>query len=262
MRATSGGGTRAGIEDRLEDLERTIRRWRRAAGILVGLIAALAGSAWTVQSLSRASVVAKEVVLADEGGATRARLALDEGGAPFLELRGPKGTRRARLGFEGAGAVVLGLFDEEGEERVGLGVAADRSPRLQLYGDGKRGGVEILARREGSSGVYLHRESRTRLAMEVDAASRPRVALRDGEGAVRVGIAVWEEGQGTLSFLNGQGATRVGIGEREEGSAGLALYDAGGMVRGEVSLGADGTPRMALYDEAGRPLRGGAPGGG
>ena len=113
-------------EERLAKVERELRRVKRWSGwLLVGLALALGVSVLVAIFGPEkaglqfgASVVNKvrtrRVVLVDDEGRERARLAMTEDGGPGLALFDQAGEKRAALGVDADGPKIV-LFDPAGE---------------------------------------------------------------------------------------------------------------------------------------------------
>jgi hypothetical protein len=122
---------------RLERVERSVRRYRAALGIVCLLLAVglLITSGFFATGHARAAtsapaqIVARSFVLVDANGRTRAKLGVGTGG-PFLGLYDKAGNMRAGLGIVGD-APTLALRDKAGKMRVALAIAGD-APGLVL----------------------------------------------------------------------------------------------------------------------------------
>ena len=111
------------VEERLERLERTTRRYRLVlAGI--GTVVLVCAVIWVVlggvgrvqaqQSAKAGKVIrANKFILEDENGKVRAELTMDKGG-PILELGNENGKVRAELFTDSSGRPWLALYNKYG----------------------------------------------------------------------------------------------------------------------------------------------------
>ena len=119
------------IEERLENMEREMRRVKRRNRWLLGTILLIVGgliAPWVfettaIRARSKEVGTVKEIrarsfVLEDEKGDVRAGLIVDKDGSPGLRLYDENGETRAAL-KDGPG---LSLYDENGKTRATLGV--------------------------------------------------------------------------------------------------------------------------------------------
>jgi hypothetical protein len=134
------------IEDRLERLEQGLSSARqdlstakrRNRFLLFGLV--VLGIAWavtittgSVNAQSTAdSINAKELLLVDSDGYTRARLGMDETG-PSLSLYDQNFIQRVMLGIDEYGPL-MGLYDDLGIIRAGMAVDSN-GPLIALYSE-------------------------------------------------------------------------------------------------------------------------------
>ena len=110
-------------EERLEKLERTTRRYRLAlagpgiavlAGVVIWVAIRCVSPAQAQNPVGAGKVIrARQFILEDENGETRAALYVDKDG-PTLGLTDEKGQARAML-YVGKVGPVLGLLDEKGK---------------------------------------------------------------------------------------------------------------------------------------------------
>src|SRR4051794_7328665 len=109
-----------GLLERVEQLERANRRWRRggaAVALLAGAVA-LAGAARHADEPK--TVTAERFVVADREGRTVAELGVGESAVSRLDLMDGTGDRRVTLSVQKDGRPVLGLLDRKGTRRVVL----------------------------------------------------------------------------------------------------------------------------------------------
>ena len=128
-------------QERLERLEVELgraRRWNRWLLLLVGLtvgaclvVGGLAGRKTSAQA-DQSEVRTKCLMLQDDNGKTRAKLAMGKEG-PRLALYDENGKVRAGLGA-GKDGPVLALYDENGKGRASMTVL-NQEPGLVLWGE-------------------------------------------------------------------------------------------------------------------------------
>jgi hypothetical protein len=167
-------------EERLEKLEHTARRYRLVlTGLGIAILACVVtwvviGTSGRAQAQKPAEtdkvVRAREFILEDEKGETRATLALDAGG-PSLSL----------VGGEGKGGVAL--------------AATPLGPTLMLV-DGKDKIRVMLSVSEGAPMLWLYDKSGNRRAGLAVFEDQPVLALQDEKGQARVGLVVRADGPG------------------------------------------------------------------
>ena len=168
---------------RLEALERTNRRWRRAA-------AALAAAAPALLLLGAArpkprTVEAGEYRLVDEKGTLRASLSSRKATTAFF-LADESGTVRARLALDGSAR--LELSDASGKPRASLALKADGAPEL-MVGTDKQARAALHVSAEGGAEISLvDSEDHPRAALTLAADGSPRLALYDEEGTLRTAL--------------------------------------------------------------------------
>ncbi len=120
-----------GLERRIALLENE-NRWFRFAGAAVLLFAS--GVVILGQANSRpATIEAREIVLRDDGGRTRVRLAVTPEGPVLGTVDGPE-QPRAGLGASAGSAGDLTFFDGTGRAGVGLGAGVGTDPGILLPG--------------------------------------------------------------------------------------------------------------------------------
>jgi hypothetical protein len=121
--------------ERLVQLERSNRRWRRGAVLAVGTtIAALVALAWSPSQAQGPRGAQRFVLLSPAGQAAGAALEFNPRG-PELVLFGP-GEQRLRIGLDQTGPA-LELLDERGTKRASLSFS-DAEPALVFYDGGLR----------------------------------------------------------------------------------------------------------------------------
>jgi hypothetical protein len=84
------------------------------------------------------SIAARQIMLVDARGNSRAVLHLNREGLPMLQLFDDGGKPRVGLGFVHDGTVGIDLADRKGVERALLSVNSEGVPALRLYDAGAR----------------------------------------------------------------------------------------------------------------------------
>jgi hypothetical protein len=127
------------LMQRVQKLEREIRRWRRCGAVaLTGVTAALLMGQAPPPPVPKV-VEAQRFVLRDESGDARAVLAVGPDGTVGLGLHDKGGTARAWLSLGPQGSPTFALFDNTAKPRATLRLWPDGVPRLAL--NDKDGGV-------------------------------------------------------------------------------------------------------------------------
>lgn len=117
---------------RVERLERENRQWKRAGAVALAGIVALGLMGQTTSGAVAKVVEAKEFILRDSKGDTRAVLALGPDGSVGLGLSDETGTARAWLSLGPQGSPSFALFDRAARPRATLRLWPDGVPRLAL----------------------------------------------------------------------------------------------------------------------------------
>lgn len=128
------------LQQRVDRLEREVRRWRLfgpAALALLGLIVLLGATGQKVED----EVRAKSFVLVDQQG--RQRAVLNVVPLPFFDIAGlrlydQKGRARAALAVAGDGSSALNLYDQANFTQVNLSADPDGTPHLNLFGTNRQ----------------------------------------------------------------------------------------------------------------------------
>jgi hypothetical protein len=165
-------------------------------------------------------------------------------------------------------AILLGLlFGGAGSaqpvERVGLEELLARQERQEraIYWVGLASGMALLISlglvvlrwRLGTVQArrFVLRDAKRQLVAQLAAGyNGGELELRDAEGEIP---AVLGDG---LRLLDGEGQVRAGLRLGEDGAPFLELYDERGEVRAGFSLSEDGAGSLAFYDETGQPRAG------
>lgn len=169
------------IEERVENLERELRRVKQRNLWLLGALVLLAGGLiafaviekttshkWT-KVVPNKVIRAKGFILEDKNGKTRAELALNEGG-PHLSL-----------------------FDENFIRRVGLAVFIDKGPLLSMFGENGIIGAQ-LDMGKNASGLYLYNKDSDSKAFLAVYRVGPILALSDEKGRFRAMLRIEQYG--------------------------------------------------------------------
>jgi hypothetical protein len=117
---------------RLDRLERENRRLKRTGAVALVGIAALVLMGQTTPGEVANVLEAKQFVLRDSRGDTRAVLALGPDGSVGLGLSDKAGTARAWLSLGPQGSPSFALFDRAARPRATLRLWPDGVPRLAL----------------------------------------------------------------------------------------------------------------------------------
>jgi hypothetical protein len=178
-------------EQRLEAMEREMRRVRRlsgfvivALGVLLGVAAAIIAMAERGRLLDRSHdlVESKRFLLRDESGRIRGLWEATDGGAAQIILSDSAGRERLRLRVLEDGSAGLAMVDSMQRSRAVLATLPDETTALALA-DGA---------------------GRTRAVLGLKLGGAPSLALADPDGTVRTG----------LGLEGGPGVAREGGGRR------------------------------------------------
>lgn len=179
------------IEERLEKLERELARTKRHARWLLGGLGLCLGIGivlWAYGQTSPISQVAgtrsrevraRQFILEDENGHTRAVLAVSKDGTA-LELLDENDTPRAQLMVIKEGPT-LTLRDEKGRPRIQLACAVGR-PGLSLFSEEGIPYAQLALSRNGWPGLTLYDEYNTPRAILGVSKEGPALALFDEKG--------------------------------------------------------------------------------
>jgi hypothetical protein len=216
------------LGQRLERVERSVRRYRAALGIagllFAGCLLVTAGFFATGHALTSTSapaqIVARSFVLVDANGRTRAKLWVDDLlGETCFWLYDQTGTARVILGTT---APALQLLDKAGKLLVALG-GDFGTPFITLFDKAERPLVDLST--VGGPALQLY-----------DKAGKPRAALTT-------------EGDATGLVLRDK-AGKLGVAlEDGDGVPRLVLYDTAEKARAALGAGNHGA-LLALYDKA------------
>lgn len=188
-------------EQRLETMERELRRFRRQSGlgliglaVLLGLMAAVIAMAQRGRLLdpSRDLVESKQFILRDESGRIRGLWEAKDNGAAQLILSDSAGRERLRVRVLEDGSAGLAMVDSMQRSRAVLAVLPDETTALALADQG----------------------GRTRVVLGLKAGGAPSLALADPDGTVRTGLGL-EGGPGVTT----EGGERQGRRGRREGAS-------------------------------------------
>lgn len=159
------------LESRVVALHDRVRRQNLLVSVLI--LAVLTLVLIAAKHSPPGSLVARSFVLVDEGGETRAELAM----ATVLSNR--PGVLRTRVPY-------LRLYDEGGGTRAEIMLGPDGSPRIALNARSLPTAVELgIDKALGIAQVRLfHVENQGFLQLTIDTHGRARVLVRDTEGKV------------------------------------------------------------------------------
>lgn len=117
---------------KLETLERENRQWKRAGAVALAGMVALGLMGQSTSGEVAKVVEAKEFILRDSRGDTRAVLALGSDGSVDLGLSDETGTARVWLSLGPQGSPSVALFDRAARPRTTLRLWPDGVPPLAL----------------------------------------------------------------------------------------------------------------------------------
>lgn len=198
---------------RIERLEQHNRRLR------------LTGTLWLI------AVTA--VALMGQAGARSAPHVIE---AREFVVRDAAGKTRARLGMLSDGGWGLTLVNAEGKFRTGL-----------IVGPGTD------ANRGGASGVVaLDQAGRLRLGLVANAGGPPGLTFTDEGGRKRIRLAITDAQESALELVDRSGHERVTLGVSPENNAVLVLGDGMGTRRVGLAAGANGAGYLAFSTPDGR----------
>ncbi len=156
------------VEQRLERLERSNRRWR---GLVVALLTGAVALTLTCANIPDAGIVtAEEIQVVDAEGNIRIRLGADEDGRWGLRLFDTAGTLRGDLVTVADGGVGLNLYDARESVRAAISMAND-APGLVFLDPASVPRITLGANAEGAHLLALYddnREPRAILALMPD----------------------------------------------------------------------------------------------
>ena len=218
-----------GIQERIERLERRLRRQNRALVICVGLIIATSLLVGQV-STSRRTLEAEEFI-----------------------LRGPQGQELATLDSAGSGAA-LALYDSQHHLRIVLRTDTQFS-MVSLLDRGEKGHIALLSHADGPTVVLTGNDLKSSVSMGV-LENAPNFQIKDGQDRIRGDFGMAELGP-MLRMYDGRSETRTSVGIVEEVPMVAVAGPAG---RGGVSISAGGTGKGSLGKPGGDILITGADG--
>jgi len=170
--------TRTGTpEQRLEAMEREMRRIRRLSGFVVVVLGVLLGVAAAIIAVaergrildrSHGMIEAKQFVLRDESGRIRGIWEATDSGAAQLILSDSAGRERMRLRVLGDGSAGLAMVDSMKRSRAVLATLPDETTALALA--------------DGAGTV--------RAVLGLKLGGVPSLALADPDGTVRTGLGL------------------------------------------------------------------------
>ncbi len=164
--------------DRLERLERENRRMKLAGVVALAVIVAVVLMGQATQSKVVKRVEAEEFVLRDSNGKIRARLAMNELGAPSLSLLYTDGTPVAEL----------------------WGGVIEKEAHLSFYHQNGRRSAFLSTARGASALAFIDKDGNFRVTLSIDTDGLPAMRLADKNSKVRAGLTVDTGGNATLSF--------------------------------------------------------------
>ncbi len=172
-------------EQRLERLERELRRFRRLSGFVLVALAVLLGIAGAIVAMaqrgrlldpSRELVASRQFILRDESGRIRGVWEATDSGAAQLILSDAAGRERLRIRVLEDGSAGLAMVDSMQRSRAVLAVLPDETTALALADEG----------------------GKTRVVLGLEVGGAPSLALADPDGTVRTGLGL-EGGPGVTT---------------------------------------------------------------
>jgi hypothetical protein len=198
-------------EERLENVERQLRRSRHQSRLLVALmlvgVSVIIGGQLLIRSVgptiayaqgegsTPSALRARAFVLEDESGRVRSRLRMSEG-QPDLTLYDENGKTRASVRALSRGGSII-LYDENGKERIELSAASDRQVFAMSDENGKVRSVMGFNADAGAIFGMQDENGKLRAAMRADNNSQI-FALSDENGRLRAAMKADNDGQGLL----------------------------------------------------------------
>jgi hypothetical protein len=176
-------------EQRLETMERELRRFRRLSSfvmigmaILLGVAAAIIAMAQRGRLLDPSGdlVESKQFVLRDESGRVRGIWAASDSGAAQLIMSDSAGRERLRIRVLQDGSAGLAMVDSVQRSRAVLAVLPDETTALALADE----------------------NGKTRVVLGLKVGGAPSLALADPDGTVRTGLGL----EGGPGVTTGSGA--------------------------------------------------------
>ncbi|HWB43477.1 MAG TPA: hypothetical protein VG500_19615 [Gemmatimonadales bacterium] len=164
-------------EQRLEAIERDMRRVRRLSGFVIVALAVLLGVAGAIIAMAERGrlldrshdlVESKRFLLRDESGRIRGLWEATDSGAAQIILSDSAGRERLRLRVLEDGSAGLAMVDSLQRSRAVLAVLPDETTALALA--------------DGSG--------RTRAVLGLQPGGAPSLALADPDGTVRTGLGL------------------------------------------------------------------------
>ena len=143
--------------------------------------------------------------LRDPQGRVRARLHLDETGAPRLSLLDPEGRDRARLQVDNAGDAQLLLMNHKGRKRIALRVEDAIGPTLSMSDAGGAQVIRLEAPDKGDLGLSMQR-GRATLYAGVSRAGVASFGMSPSDVPSRSGLSMPPEGGARLQLVGADGS--------------------------------------------------------
>jgi hypothetical protein len=168
------------------------------------------------------------LVIFDAAGKPRAAVGIDPTGSPGVQVVGPEGQLRAELAMPDGKPEVI-VSDTAGKTRAFLGLVGGEAPLLGLA---------------DSAG-------RTRAFVGLDASGVAGLGLADAAGTTRAGLSLQGKGP-ELDMRDSAGMARASLGVGANDRPGLVFNDAGGEARAIFGLEAGGDPALGMNDAAGK----------
>ena len=239
---------------RLDRLEREVRRWRGLGLVSAGMLGVLL----LLGAVSPGAPVpdqirARTIMLVDAAGFTRAAWFVGPDGEVGLSFfdKGPStgqtGLSRVHLWLRGDGTGIS-FFDKTKGPQAVFGVMTG-TPNVTLRGDdGKPRVLLALTPEQGGSLNFYDKTG-----PNVGAFTENTITLHNADSRSR--IALTRTSRGAILDLAGDGKSRATLGTLDVAPA-LELHDGDGRRRAMLAVSTDGQPVLGLTDQQGTPRAG------
>jgi hypothetical protein len=150
------------IDDSLAGHVRTPASSLRTTGSVAALVIALLGADVALRTVHAAQnpvppklITAQEFRLVDKDGATRASIALQPDGSPYIALTDKANNRRISMRVRPDGGSTFAMNDADGKNRIALDTQADGSASVSVTNRQGKGGAGLLVSTDGSPIVVV-----------------------------------------------------------------------------------------------------------
>ncbi|HED64121.1 MAG TPA: hypothetical protein ENJ09_01070 [Planctomycetes bacterium] len=237
--------------ERIERLEASNRRWKRAGTLLLSTVGALA-----VLSFARPPAPTPAGVLRGESlelstpdGAPYARIFLDKDGFPMLAIEKDKAHALLTLNKP-----ALFIRDEDGRRGAFFGFDTRGLGKAELTAANLVQGVRMVLRPDGSAGVFgVDEEGFDRASLEVAADGASQLTVRDPRGEVRGAFGNDAAGTTSMVLLDAVGRRRIGTVVPNEGQPFFSMEDEKEVPRLNATMDFDGAAHLDFLAADGSP---------